>query len=545
METQLTEELIEKTYLYCWKRVTNKDDARDIAQEIIIDAMLVLRSGKKIENFYGLYWSIASHKVTDFYRRKKPANISLDDVENVLLGFDKSIGDYIHQEEIDILTKSINQLACSHRDILVRFYVKSQSVKEIALALSIPVGTVTRRLSDARKKLQENFENMENQKENDKNIHIEDFSLGFVGDSYNAGKNISSLLEKQILFSCKDKAKSINEIAKEIDVAPLYIEKTIPRLISADVLFEAEKGKFLTDFVFVPNKAINEAKCLAVEIAKKNKLDEKFVNILLEMKEELLNEDFYGNDLGWEYLLPYFIIRADREFRKVVGGDYIRETYVKERYDRIYRNFFVIGYYGDKGDNLPDEKNNIITPGYTFYPFYNAKYGKFEVHNTIEGMKYSKDGKDYELTNERLDWINDVNYPLYKKIADNPNAEITKDEEIYLAEFISNGVVIKTKEGFKGTVPLIPFKLVEKWCKKWNEKLREISIEFLEEVYQSQKNIVLPYIRKDLMLASTYSFFPVTIDVDSFFIKYAIDNNLVHFEEGVNNSCAALVVLIE
>lgn len=160
-------------------------------------------------------------------------------------------------------------------------------------------------------------------------------------------------------------------------------------------------------------------------------------------------------------------------------------------------------------------------------------------------MKYSKDGKDYELTNERLDWINDVNYPLYKKIADNPNAEITKDEEIYLAEFISNGVVIKTKEGFKGTVPLIPFKLVEKWCKKWNEKLREISIEFLEEVYQSQKDIVLPYIRKDLMLASTYSFFPVTIDVDSFFIKYAIDNNLVHFEEGVNNSCAALVVLIE
>lgn len=127
MDALLTEELIENTYLYCWKKMADKDDARDVAQEIVVDAMIILRSGKQIENFYGLYWTIARNKVNDFYRRKKPVSFSLDDMENQLLGFDKTLGDYIRKEELDNLSKSMNHLAAIHRDILVRFYVREES----------------------------------------------------------------------------------------------------------------------------------------------------------------------------------------------------------------------------------------------------------------------------------------------------------------------------------------------------------------------------------------------------------------------------------
>ena len=165
MEKFITDELMEKTFLFCWKKISDKEDAKDVAQEILVDAMLVLRSGKRIENFYGLYWQIAHNKVVDFYRKKRPVKISLDDMENSLLGFDKSIGDYIRQEELDTLSKSMTQLANIHRDILVRYYIKNQSVKEISDALKLPTGTVTSRLSDARKNLKENFETMENRNE--------------------------------------------------------------------------------------------------------------------------------------------------------------------------------------------------------------------------------------------------------------------------------------------------------------------------------------------------------------------------------------------
>ena len=203
MENFITDELMEKTFLFCWKKISDKEDAKDVAQEILVDAMLVLRSGKRIENFYGLFWQIAHNKVVDFYRKKRPVKISLDDMENSLLGFDKSIGDYIRQEELDTLSKSMTQLANIHRDILVRYYIKNQSVKEIADALKLPTGTVTSRLSDARKNLKENFETMENRNEKtdkEKRNLIVDFELEYYGNASDAWMANVSLIHKQILF---------------------------------------------------------------------------------------------------------------------------------------------------------------------------------------------------------------------------------------------------------------------------------------------------------------------------------------------------------
>ena len=73
MDKVITDDLMEKTFLFCWKKISDKEEAQDLAQEIIVDALLILRSGKKIENFYGLFWQIAHNKVVDFYRKKRPS----------------------------------------------------------------------------------------------------------------------------------------------------------------------------------------------------------------------------------------------------------------------------------------------------------------------------------------------------------------------------------------------------------------------------------------------------------------------------------------
>ena len=524
--------------------MANKDDARDIAQEIVIDAMIVLRSGKKIDNFYGLYWNIASHKVVDFYRHKKPVKISLDDVENVLLGFDKSLGDYVQQEEIDNLAKSMNQLASIHRDILVRFYVKNQSVKEISSALSIPTGTVTKRLSDARKKLKESYEDMENQKNEKNESQIEDYYLKFTGAAYNAFEAVSGLLDRQILLVCREQAKNIAEIAKEVDAPPIFVEESVNRLVKTDLMFEKEKGRFLTDFIFIPKKINYKAICRSRKLAREMKFQERYFEILNGMKDEILAEDFYGNNFDWEYLLTYFIIRSNREFRKVLSGDYIREKYITDHYDRIWRHFFVVAYYGEEPARDPD-KENIIGPGYNYNVLYDLKSGHIEVHNTINTMKYVREDKNYELNMDRYDWINNENIALYKKITENPAVEINKNEEEYLADFLSKGVIEKTDEGYRGTVPVIPFSLVDKWCKTWSEKIHNLAIEFTEALYQDQKDFVLPLIRNDLRFASTWFFFPISFDLDSVLMEFAIDKGMVRFEEGLNNSCTALVVLVE
>lgn len=547
MDNLITDELIENTYLFCWKKMADKEDAKDLAQEIVVDAMLILRSGKKIQNFYGLYWQIARNKVSDFYRRKRPVKVSLDDVENYLLGFDKSIGDFITQEELDKLSVSINRLDSIHRDILVRFFIKGQKVKDIASELGIPTGTVTGRLSDARKKLKEHFETMENKKiePDEKKTNPVDFKINWYGDCGLAYSSISSLLDKQILFLCRNEEKSLKQICKEIDVAPVFIEGSIKKLCNGNVLFEKSKGKFITDFTIFPESAIQSTYSRADQIAKDINLAERYFEILLGMKDDLLGEDFYGNKLPWDYLLPYFIIRSNREFYMTIGANYIRNKYVTSKYARMWRYGFFYGVYKDVPDSKFERKSGIIGPGYNFNPFVSVKFGRCEMHDTIMTMKAQKNGKEFIIDDERFNWLNPSNIDLYHEITENSERTLTEKEEVIVADFISKGILKKTEKGFEGTVPVIRFETIDKWCRKWDEKFKSLAEEYFEALYQMEKETLLPYIRQDLLWPSMCFYFPLNSGLDSLLTEYAIKNNLVQFEEGTNASAAGIVILKE
>ncbi len=548
MENFITDELMEKTFLFCWKKISDKEEAKDVAQEILVDAMLVLRSGKRIENFYGLFWQIAHNKVVDFYRKKRPVKISLDDMENSLLGFDKSIGDYIRQEELDTLSKSMTQLANIHRDILVRYYIKNQSVKEIADALKLPTGTVTSRLSDARKNLKEKYETMENRNEkSEKKNHIVDFELKFYGDAQQAWIAISSLIDRQILFACREKSQTMSELAARFEIPQLFLEDSIQKLVRANVLFEEKKGKYLTDFTIFPKSVIRKAGEIDREVSAKLKVTERFFEILTGMKQDFLKEDFYGNDFDWEYLLPYFIIRSDREFGKKVGGDYLREKYGKGLPDRFWRNFYLTGQYEDEPEKAEKLATPLIGPGYNYQVYNIPQYGHIEVHNTINTMNYEKDGHSYTLDMDRLNWLNGSNAGIYLELIKNQKKTLTEKEEVLVADMMNNGVLEKTSEGYKGNIPVISFALIDKWCKIWHEKFKELSIEYFDALYKAQEKLVLPYIRHDLLWASFWHVIPVgnITGIDSILMQYAIDNKLVRFAEGKNASCAAMVLLTE
>ena len=548
MDKVITDDLMEKTFLFCWKKISDKEEAQDLAQEIIIDAMLILRSGKKIENFYGLFWQIAHNKVVDFYRKRRPVKISLDDMENSLLGFDKSIGDYIKQEELDLLAKSMTRLANIHRDILVRFYIKNQSVKEIASVLQLPTGTVTSRLSDARRNLKENYETMENRNEKpDKKKNIVDFELEFYGDSLQAWMAISSLIDRQILFACREKSQTMRQLAARLEIPHLFLEDSISKLMRANVLFEEKKGKYLTDFTIFPKSVIRKATEVNREVSARLKITERFFEILNGMKQDFLKEDFYGNNFDWEYLLPYFIIRSNREFGKKSGGDYLREKYGKGLPDRFWRNFYLTGQYEDEPEKAESLSAPLIGPGYNYEVYTLSDYGHIEVHNTINTMHYENDGHSYSLDLDRLYWLNGNNAGLYLELIKNPKKTLTEKEELLVADMMNNGVLEKTSAGYKGNIPVISFDLVDKWCKIWHEKFKELSIEYNDALYKAEEKVVLPYIRHDLLWASFWHVIPLggRKSLDSMLMQYAIDNGMVRFAEGKNASCVAIALLKE
>ena len=116
-----------------------------------------------------------------------------------------------------------------------------------------------------------------------------------------------------------------------------------------------------------------------------------------------------------------------------------------------------------------------------------------------------------------------------------------------VADMLNNGVLEKTQAGYKGTIPVITFAQVDKWCKNWHEKFKELSIEYYDALYKAQEKLVLPYIRHDLLWASFWHVIPLgnNKSLDSMLMQYAIDNKLVRFAEGKNASCTAMVLLCE
>ena len=58
MKRFFTEELIETTYLYCYKRLNDSEDAKELAQDILTEAYAAVKTGRRIDSFYSWYWKL-------------------------------------------------------------------------------------------------------------------------------------------------------------------------------------------------------------------------------------------------------------------------------------------------------------------------------------------------------------------------------------------------------------------------------------------------------------------------------------------------------
>ncbi|MDE6746553.1 MAG: sigma-70 family RNA polymerase sigma factor, partial [Oscillospiraceae bacterium] len=160
MNEYINGELIENTYLFCVKRVSDTEAAKDLAQDILYEGIRGLAGGREFVSFYSWYWKMARNKYADYVRNKRSPHMPIESAGGIAADIAPPIEKLIAAEDISALNYSLSRLASAYREILIRFYLREQSVNSIADDLGIPVGTVKRRLFDARKKLKERFDNM-------------------------------------------------------------------------------------------------------------------------------------------------------------------------------------------------------------------------------------------------------------------------------------------------------------------------------------------------------------------------------------------------
>ena len=141
----------------CWTlnlaRALVRDDAlaEDVVQEAFVAALQGLGSLRHAEAFPGWLRQILRRQASRMDRRwRDAASMEIEAAPDA----GPCSSERIERDEVrQVVRNALDRLPPAERDAAVRFYLEQQGCAEIAHALSIPPGTVRRRLFDARARL--------------------------------------------------------------------------------------------------------------------------------------------------------------------------------------------------------------------------------------------------------------------------------------------------------------------------------------------------------------------------------------------------------
>lgn len=126
-------------------------DAEDATQEALTQAWCRLADLREPDRFPGWLYRITQNRCRNFLARSRRATVPIDRVEWSVASAEGEVGN----EAADAVHEALRSLSEPHRLATTLHYVEGYTVAEVAGLLGVPVGTVKRRLHDARHQLRE------------------------------------------------------------------------------------------------------------------------------------------------------------------------------------------------------------------------------------------------------------------------------------------------------------------------------------------------------------------------------------------------------
>lgn len=492
MDEIISEELIENTYLFCRKRIQDSEAAKDLSQDIILCAIAAIRSGKSFTDFYGWYWKMARNKYADYLTARK--NLPVELSMGVASDIPEPIEALISDEEISALNYSLSRLSSINRETVIRYYLKEQTVEEIARALKVPVGTVKRRLFDVRKNVKERIVNMNNTigKSAYAPARI-DYFYGY--ECAEAEKVMQQKIAEQIVGIARSEPKTVNQISDEMGVAPVYVEDIVRQMVNHSLLKESGKGRYVTNFCVFPMNEYSKAESDMNRIFFEREFPKRITEMLYDLKDEITALDFYGNDFDYSYLLWLLYVCAGYEMGELSAKAIIDSRYpmIKDEAERSYRMTATYLLPEETAKGYPNKGIGWSNLGQGFLT---AKYGSVMYYNLFDAYPFiDKNGGRLN----RCDWINGGNVPLLIALSENPSMELNANEQEQAAAFIEHGLAKKTENGLKVLIPIMSDDVYVKITEIIHKNIEPLADEYGREAGAVFIDSLLPYVRKDLM----------------------------------------------
>ena len=249
----------------------DEDMAKDLVQETYLYALQALEKNVDIINPRAYLLSVLRNRFYMFLRKKyQLPTVYFGDLP-FELSKETDFEKLERLEEAEAVRRELAFLSQTYREVMVLYYMKNESVEQIATALSLPKGTVLSRLDIGRKKIKEGIENMDTSY-TENSYRPEILTLGMNGRCGKSGEPFScmkNLLDQNILITAYEKPLTASEIARSLGTAMAFIEESVENLVNAQ-LMKREGTKVATDFFIISLENQIKASEVAKAFAKKS-----------------------------------------------------------------------------------------------------------------------------------------------------------------------------------------------------------------------------------------------------------------------------------
>ena len=245
--------------------------------------------------------------------------------------------DYIKQEELELLKREVAWLGKRHREIVLLHYYHNKKLAEIAELLNLPEGTIKWHLSDAKKMLREGMKQVRTEGK----LGLEPITLIHMGNMGSPGPMgdtnsfLNSKLRQNIAYAAYFEPKTIEEIARELNVSPVFVEDEVAYLEEWGFLDLMPGQKYRTN-IFIdctPYEVLLKLREMEAEIAKM--ICDEYIPKLIAQAKHYEKERIYVPEGDFNYFLWSLIPMALTQYSmgKFDWDILKRKNYIVQRKD--------------------------------------------------------------------------------------------------------------------------------------------------------------------------------------------------------------------
>lgn len=141
-------------FRFCLLKVSSREVAEDIAQEVFMRFWQAIREGTEFRNARALLYTIARNLVIDWYRKKKESSLDVLSEQGIDFANDDMKRITEHAEHQEVL-RAIETLDGPSKEAIILRFVDGLSPRDIAELSGETANAVSVRINRAIKKVQE------------------------------------------------------------------------------------------------------------------------------------------------------------------------------------------------------------------------------------------------------------------------------------------------------------------------------------------------------------------------------------------------------